>query len=319
MNRNDVNWRGYWTATPTPFTKAGELDEEALRGLIRYFVDEARVHGILLNGSTGEWFSQTLDERRRAAEIAVEEVKGVAPLVVSVTSPRADWAASLAKHAESAGADSVMASPPPSARPTDRELKAYYEEIFGAVSLPCWLYNFPQDNATNMSIPLVAELAKIPNVVAFKQSTSDYMEFIATIAAVGKELVILGDMLSRLGMALIAGGFGGDGHFGSGAIFGRLQPEFFERVWDGDYVRAGEIADFYAKVMAQLRGSSDGYNWKYGGMQPTLKAVMRLQGLSAGWSRKPKIDITDPKALEEIRTILDANGLLRRERALAAR
>jgi 4-hydroxy-tetrahydrodipicolinate synthase len=119
-------------------------------------------------------------------------------------------------------------------------------------------------------------------------------------------------------MALIAGGFGGDGHFGSGAIFGRLQPEFFERVWAGDYARAGEIADFYAKVMAQLRGTSDGYNWKYGGMQPTLKAVMRLQGLPAGWSRKPKIDITDSKALAEIRAVLEANGLLRRE-AVAAK
>ncbi len=57
MKRDDVQWRGYWPACPTPFTQDGAVDEESLRALLEWYVGEG-MHGVFVNGTTGEWFSQ---------------------------------------------------------------------------------------------------------------------------------------------------------------------------------------------------------------------------------------------------------------------
>lgn len=309
MDRNDVSWAGYWSAAVTPFTCAGELDEDALRAVIARSVEQG-VHGICVNGSTGEWFSQTLAERRRVAELAVETVAGRVPTVVGVTCSRVDDAAALVEHAARIGASSVMAAPPPLARPTASELVAYYREVFAAAPVPAWLYNFPQDNGHHISLAEIVRLAELPTVVAIKQSVPSMSEFIETIAAVGSRLRVFGNMLNPVGIALIRGGFGGDGHFGSGMLLGADMPEFFEAAWRGDVPRAQAIVRRFERLMAGLAGDRpDGYNWAFGGMQATLKAAMNVLGEPGGFPRKPKLPVDDPSALASIRRILQDVGL----------
>ena len=84
MNRDDVNWRGYWVAAPTPFTQEGVLDENLWGQELRLYHGQG-VHGVLVNGTTGEWFSQSDAERRRVAEVAVEELRGKIPVVIGCT------------------------------------------------------------------------------------------------------------------------------------------------------------------------------------------------------------------------------------------
>ena len=58
MDRNDVSWHGYWPACPTPFHADQSLDLDSFRALLEFYIGEG-VHGLLVNGTTGEWFSQT--------------------------------------------------------------------------------------------------------------------------------------------------------------------------------------------------------------------------------------------------------------------
>ena len=81
MNRDDVSWRGYWPACPTPFHQDGSYDPESHRALLELYL-ALGVHGVLINGTTGEWFSQTADERRLVAETAIDQVAGRVPVVV---------------------------------------------------------------------------------------------------------------------------------------------------------------------------------------------------------------------------------------------
>ena len=68
MDRNDVSWRGYWAACPTPYGEdGGAASSTCLRALLDYYAAQG-LHGVLINGTTGEWFSQTTEERRRVAE-----------------------------------------------------------------------------------------------------------------------------------------------------------------------------------------------------------------------------------------------------------
>src|SRR6478752_11157 len=117
MDRRDVSWQGYWPAAPTPFDASGALDERALGQLVEIYVN-AQVDGILINGSTGEWFSQSPDERRRVAEVAVDAAAGRTTIVVGVSAYTPEEASALAANAAAIGADGVLATPPPYVHPS---------------------------------------------------------------------------------------------------------------------------------------------------------------------------------------------------------
>jgi 1-pyrroline-4-hydroxy-2-carboxylate deaminase len=81
MDRDPIGWKRYWVVAPTPFTVQGTLDENALRSVLHLY-NKQGAHGVLINGTTGEWFSQTETERRRVAEVAVEEHGAKIPVVI---------------------------------------------------------------------------------------------------------------------------------------------------------------------------------------------------------------------------------------------
>ena len=126
MNRDDIDWRGYFPAFVTPFTEDGALDLDTARALVDHYVAQG-MHGIVVNGTCGEWFSQDADERRAVAEATIERAAGRLRVLVGCTSYRADQVVELARHALGAGADGVLASPPPYAKLFPDEVVAYYE------------------------------------------------------------------------------------------------------------------------------------------------------------------------------------------------
>ena len=85
MDRNSVEWRGYWPAAPTPFAADGSVDEAALVALMDHYVT-AGVHGVMLNGTTGEWWTQSDNERRRVAKVAIDAIAGRIPVIIGCTS-----------------------------------------------------------------------------------------------------------------------------------------------------------------------------------------------------------------------------------------
>ena len=135
MNRDDVTWQGYWPACPTPFHRDGSYDPASHRALLELYLGLG-VHGVLINGTTGEWFSQTADERRLVAETAIDQVAGRIPLVVGCAAYTAKEAADLGRHAIAAGAAGVESTPPPYAKTYDDETVAYYEDLANGVDGP---------------------------------------------------------------------------------------------------------------------------------------------------------------------------------------
>ncbi len=111
MDRNDVSWQGYWVACPTPYGEDGELRLDLLEALLEHYIAHG-LHGVLINGTTGEWFSQTHDERRAVAKAAIDTVAGRIPVVISCSDYTAKAVIELAEHAMAAGADGFAASAP---------------------------------------------------------------------------------------------------------------------------------------------------------------------------------------------------------------
>ncbi|UPK75181.1 dihydrodipicolinate synthase family protein [Nocardioidaceae bacterium SCSIO 66511] len=308
MDRNDVAWRGYFAASPTPFTREGELDETTLAAVLRDLADDG-AHGVLANGSTGEWPSQTKAERHRVAEVAIKELQGRIPVLIGVSSINEAETVELAQHAIESGADGVVYSPPPAGRLTQREVVAFYERTASQISGPIMAYNIPSDVVTNIMPETANELAAIDSLVAYKESTPDDLQFHRAIGAVGDRLRVFGNALTPAGLGLMASGYGGDGHFGAGMLLGPRTAQAFELLWAGEVEEALTIADEFDRVRSALN-ASDG-NGVAGGAQAQLQAIMRLQGKPAGYPRLPRLAVEDdPSAMTLLRSLTSSLGLV---------
>ena len=165
------SFRGIYVIVVTPFTPSHELDEPALRRTMEFCL-AAGVHGVVANALASEGFYLSEAERRRAAEIVVGAAAGKVPSIIAVSAPHASLAVHHARHAESIGADAIMALPPLLHPASIAEIKAYYREISAATALPLVLQNALVPGATTMSAALIAELVhELPNARFVKEES----------------------------------------------------------------------------------------------------------------------------------------------------
>lgn len=306
MDRSDVTWSGYWPAAPTPFDAEGRLDEDALRSLVELYVSEG-VHGILLNGSTGEWFSQSVAERRRVAEVGVQAAAGRVPVVVGVSAFTAAEAAALSQHAYEVGADGALATPPPYVHPDDAEVVAFYRRVGEATPLPFMAYNWPRGVVVDMAVRpgLMSRVADLPQVVAVKDSTGDWGAMAQTFETVADRVRVFGSLVHRRGLALI-GGLGGDGAIDGGGIGARYAVPFFEAARAGDLVAARSWADAYQRLSAGMVRRD--YSGRFASPISQLKAAMAMLGQPGGHLREPLLPVRDAPRLRAIADVLREAG-----------
>jgi 1-pyrroline-4-hydroxy-2-carboxylate deaminase len=306
MDRGSVGWKGYWIAAPTPFTVLGKLDESALRGVLRLYHDQS-VHGVLVNGTTGEWFSQTDAERRRVAEIAVEELGGKIPVVIGCTTFTPSQTIALGLHAREIGADGMLSTPPPYAAPTPREIVAFFSAISDSVDLPIMVYNWARGVAVEITWETAVELAKIPHVVAIKDSTVNRVQALTTLEKVGDRVRIFGGFIDRLGLSVLRD-LGGDGNIDGGGLGAKFAVAFYEAFWRDDFTAARHAASRYVALMTRLIRPD--WSGTFGSPQAQIKACMNMLGQPGGHVRPPLLPIDDPQHLETLRRILDEAGLI---------
>lgn len=306
MDRDDVDWRGYWAAVPTPFNEDGSLAPGLLRELLDYYVGEG-LHGVLINGTTGEWFSQTADERRLVAETAIDAVAGRIPVVIGCTDYTADRVADLARHAVAAGAAGFTCTPPPYAKPFDAEIVAWYEDVSRAVDAPLMIYNWPHGTSVEIGTELADRLVDIDTVVAFKDSTPNAEQFYASARVVVDRVRVFGPFMTTAGLEHLRA-YGGDGTVGGGSLFGRADAEFWDAHRRGDDDAALAHAQRNERLFPML-WLPGGWAGQHGHYASELKALMSILGQPGGTVRRPRLPVTDPAAWDEMRAILADAGL----------
>jgi dihydrodipicolinate synthase/N-acetylneuraminate lyase len=306
--RDRVDWRGYWPASPTPFTATGDLDEAALRRTMELYVGHG-VHGVLINGTTGEWWSQTPVERRRVVEVAVSAAAGAVPVVVGVTTYTPGESAKLARAAADAGADGVLSTVPPYVRPTEDEAVAWYRGLAKASPLPVMVYNWPRGVGLDLSLHALRRIAALDNVAAIKESSGDELKTLEVVEALVDEVRVFARFIGRRGLAMIRE-VGGDGNIDGGGIGAPFAGPYYDAVWAGDLAGARELADRYRQVGALLIDAD--YAGRFASPVAQVKAVMRLLGQPGGWVRPPLIDPDLARTWEAVGAGLEASGLLDR-------
>jgi dihydrodipicolinate synthase/N-acetylneuraminate lyase len=307
MNRDDVDWRGYWPACPTPFTADGAVAVETLRALIEWYIGEG-MHGIFINGTTGEWFSQTPAERRLVAETAIEQAAGRVTVVIGCTALTAREAAELGRHAIAAGADGIGSTPPPYSKTYPDETVRYFQDISDGVDGPLMVYNWPHGTSVDIDADLAERIAAVDNVVAIKDSTPNVESFYETARRVVSSVRVFGPFMSVAGLAFLLE-HGGDGFIGGGSLWGARDAEFWEALWRGDIEPAQEHARRTDELFPKL-WLPGGWGGQFGAYQSQLKALMKILGQPTGDVRPPRLPVTDEVSLRRMREILQEAGLL---------
>lgn len=163
--------RGIWAAALTPFSEDLSIDEAGFRANVAHWIDDLGIDGLFIAGKQGEFFSMSVDERKRCFDLAVSACNGRAQTIMSCSDQNMDVVIDLARHAQACGADYIVVHAPVLHffKEQDETLLRYYETIAASVDIGIALWSHP-DSGYVMSPSLCSRLADIETVVAIKYS-----------------------------------------------------------------------------------------------------------------------------------------------------
>jgi len=166
-----MKFEGIYTPAITPLTATGAIDHTAFAEVLEYLIAEG-IHGIIIAGSTGEYYAHTTEERLALAKLAKEVIGNRAQLIIGTGAIRTEESVEYAKLAKAIKADAILVGTPPYALPTEQENAAHALAIDAAAGLPIMLYNYPGRMSQSMGrefFNIVTQASK--NFVAIKESS----------------------------------------------------------------------------------------------------------------------------------------------------
>lgn len=161
---------GVMPALVTPFDAAGKIDFKAFEKLLVH-LREAGVTGWVPNGSTGEYFSQSTEERREVLQFVKDFAKPGEILIAGTNAPATREVIEQTAMAKDIGYDTVLLAPPFYTRPTQQELTRHYEAVLVAVDVNLVLYSYPAKDGSDISFELMDHFADNPRVIGIKESS----------------------------------------------------------------------------------------------------------------------------------------------------
>ncbi|MGM9817914.1 MAG: dihydrodipicolinate synthase family protein [Paludibacteraceae bacterium] len=275
----------------TPFYENGDIN---LKPIPEYaaLLQRNGLKGVFINGSSGEGYMLTDEERIQLAEAWIKAAPKDFKVIVHVGSCCVRSSRKLAEHAQKIGAWGIGAMAPPFPKINRvEELVKYCEEIAaGAPNLPFYFYHIPAFN--NAYLPMVKFLeavdGRIPNFAGIKYTFESIYEYNqCRLYGNGKFDMLHGQdetILPSLAMGGAKGGIGGTTNYN-----GRVLTQIIEAWNNGDLERARELQNFAQEVINVI--------CHYRGNIVGGKRIMKLIGLDLGKNRTPFQNLTDEEEL----------------------
>ena len=165
--------KGVFTAIITPFKEDGSVDEECLKKLIDFNIDNG-VSGIVPCGTTGESPTLSHEEHDRVIELTVQHVNKRVSVIAGTGSNSTAEAVRLSKHAEEVGVDACLVVNPYYNKPTQEGLYRHFKAVADAVKIPIVVYNIKGRTAINVETDTLMRLVRdCSNIVAVKEASGD--------------------------------------------------------------------------------------------------------------------------------------------------
>ena len=300
-----TRYRGVIPAFYACYAPDGSISTDGVRALTRHLIGKG-VNGMYVGGSSGECIYQHVDERKAVLEAVMEEAAGKITVIAHVACNNTADSAELAAHAESCGVDAIAAIPPIYFHLPPYAIAAYWNAMSAAAPHTEFvIYNIPQLAGTGLTMPLLEEMLKNPNVIAVKNSsmpTQDIQMFKdAGIAARGADgFAVFNGPDEQFVSGLAMGADGGIG--GTYAVMPELFLKMYELVKAGDIPAARTIqyqADRIIYKMCEAKGN----------LYAVQKEILRRQyGLELGGVRAPlpNLEPGDEAVVAEAQAMIEA-------------
>lgn len=281
-----------------------EVDYDAYARLVEFQIRNGS-HGILVNGTTAEPSTLTIEERNRLVDLSVQVTAGRVPVVAATGSQSLRETRQLTEHAAKAGADALLIVTPYYIRPPQRGLVAYYLELAALTSLPWMVYHIPGRTAVSVTIETLQELrARSANFVGMKHAVNDLGFVSECLAALGSDFRIFAG-LEELSFPMMR-----VGACGLMNAVGNLRPqvlvELCEAVWQGDLARGQALHEALLELNQAVFYDTNPIPIKY--------MMKRLGLLATNEHRLPMVPAT-PELERRLDGVLQRAGLLREDAA----
>ncbi|MCV9877861.1 dihydrodipicolinate synthase family protein [Brenneria izbisi] len=286
------------------FDSNGNIDKAAMKEVADFLINKG-VDGLFYLGTGGEFSQMNAPQRMAFAEEAVAVTAGRVPVLIGVGSTSTDEAVKLARHAESCGAEGIVAINPWYWKVAPRNLDDYYQQIAHSVSLPVILYNFPDLTGQDLTPEVVKRLVlQNENIVGIKDtidSVGHLRAMINTVKAVRPTFSVFCGYDDHLLNTLL---LGGDGAITASANFAPSLSVGIYRAWqEGDLATAATLN----KKLLQLPSI-------YALETPfvsLIKYAMQCVGLPVNTRCLPPILDASVEAKEKVRELLVAQEILK--------
>ena len=297
--------KGLIVAPFTPFDKKGELDLAPVADYAA-MLQKNGLKGVFINGSSGEGYMLTVDERLKLAEKWISVAPEGFKVIVHVGATCIKDSYHMAQHAQEIGAFGIgaMASPFPKAGRVE-ELVKYCEEIAcGAPNLPFYFYHIPALNGVFLPmLPFLQEAeGRIPNLAGIKFTYESLYEYNQCMRYKEGKFDMLHGQDETILSALVMGGAQG-GISGTGSYIGRSLVGVIDAYNSGNIEEAVAHQNYAQEVINVIA--------RYRGNIVAGKRIMKLIGLDLGINRTPFRNISDQEEAA-IKNELEAIGFFDR-------
>ncbi|MEY1389969.1 dihydrodipicolinate synthase family protein [Providencia stuartii] len=168
-----MNFHGIIVPIVTPFHSDFSLNVSGLAQLTETLIEQG-VSGLVVCGTTGEYYALNEKEREVVLTTVSKVAKGRVTLIAGINDLSTEGAIKRAEQAVSLGYEGLMLAPPPYSLPDQQGVIAHYEQVASATPLPIIMYNFPARIGIEIEYDTVIHLSKVKNIVAIKESSGDF-------------------------------------------------------------------------------------------------------------------------------------------------
>jgi 4-hydroxy-tetrahydrodipicolinate synthase len=260
---------------------------------------------IVACGTTGEASTLSLVEHADVVRAAVATAKAAGakagrkvPVIAGAGGNDTSDCCALGKACREAGADALMYVAPYYNKPSQRGIIAHYTKVAAAADLPIVVYNIPGRTVINITAKTMAELCKIPNIVAVKEASGDFGQVAEMAERCGDNLTIYSGNDDYIVPILSLGGKGVISTTGN--IAPQAVHDMVEKFLAGDVAGSRKLQLSILPLMRVLFADSN---------PVPVKAALNLMGFEMGGCRLPLAPIED-SLHERLKTEMKAFGLI---------
>jgi dihydrodipicolinate synthase/N-acetylneuraminate lyase len=290
-------FHGVFPYLVSPVDAAGEIQADVLVRLCDDLI-AAGVHGLTPLGSTGEFAYLSWPQRRRIVEIVVDAARGRIPVVAGVASTTIADAVAQSREFERLGCSGILAILEAYFPVADEGVFAYFRAMADAVSVPLVLYTNPNFQRSDLTLPVIERLSRIPNIGYIKDASSNTGRLLSIINRMGERMRVFSASAHIPVCVMLIGGVGWMA--GPACLAPRQSVELYDLCRRGSW----DAAMALQRRLWTLNQAFAKYN-----LAACIKGGLELQGYAVGAPLLPQAPLP-PEGLEEVKRALVSIGAL---------